>query len=64
MEKHTNPPELLTKCELAKQCKCSVRTIDNWMRLGVIPYLKVGRCVRFNHSQVVEALSKYEVPEK
>lgn len=64
MGKQNNPTELLTKRELAEKCKCSVRTIDKWISLGMIPYLKVLRTVRFDLDQVMEALLKYEVSEK
>jgi excisionase family DNA binding protein len=42
---------LLNKAELARFCGVRVRTIENWMRLG-LPYFKIGRTVRFKLSDI------------
>jgi excisionase family DNA binding protein len=47
---------LLTKRELAQKLKLSRRTIDYWMRDGRLPYLKIGKTVRFQWRQVLEKL--------
>jgi excisionase family DNA binding protein len=36
-----------TKEELAKMLKVTPRTIENQMRLGKLPFIKIGRSVRF-----------------
>ena len=39
--------QLLTKAQVALYVQCTPRCIDNWMRRGYLPYLKIGRAVRF-----------------
>jgi predicted DNA-binding transcriptional regulator AlpA len=39
----------------------SKRSLDNWMKRGWLPYIKLGRSVRFRWSDVVEQLAKYRV---
>ena len=52
---------LLTKRELADVYRVSTRTVSNWMKSGVLPYLKVGRVVRFDRASVSEALGAFTV---
>ena len=52
---------LLRKKELAQQLAISKRTLDVWMQKGRIPFLKVGRSVRFRLPDVLEKLSEYRV---
>ena len=52
---------LLRKRELAPQLAISKRTLDVWMQKGRIPFLKVGRSVRFRLSDVLEKLNEYRV---
>ena len=44
--------EYLTKREIAQRLNKKTRTIDNWMRLGILPYYKFGRTVAFKWSDV------------
>jgi excisionase family DNA binding protein len=46
------PEEFINKAEVARRLKKQVRTIDNWMRLGLLPYYKIGRSVNFKWSEV------------
>jgi len=52
---------LLRKCELAEKLAISKRTLDIWMQKGRIPFLKVGRSVRFRLPDVLEKLQSYRV---
>jgi excisionase family DNA binding protein len=52
---------LLRKRELAEKLAISKRTLDVWMHMGRIPFLKVGRSVRFRLPDVLEKLSAYRV---
>ena len=52
---------LLRKRELAEKLAISKRTLDVWMQKGRIPFLKVGRSVRFRLPDVLEKLSAYRV---
>ncbi len=57
LEKYT----LATAPELARICKVSRRTVDNWIKARRIPFIKVGAAVRFNVPEVMAALSKFTV---
>ena len=48
--------ELLTKRELAKRLKVSTRSIDNWVRDGLVPKIKICGTCRFNWETVRQAL--------
>jgi excisionase family DNA binding protein len=52
---------LLRKRELAEKLAISKRTLDVWMQQGRIPFLKVGRSVRFRLPDVLEKLQTYRV---
>jgi excisionase family DNA binding protein len=52
---------LLRKRELAEKLAISKRTLDVWMQKGRIPFLKVGRSVRFRLSDVLEKLQSFRV---
>jgi excisionase family DNA binding protein len=52
---------LLRKPELAEKLAISKRTLDVWMQKGRIPFLKVGRSVRFRWPDVLEKLNAYRV---
>jgi hypothetical protein len=54
--------KLLTKPELAPRYHVVPRTIDHWMKAGIIPYLKIGRkLVRFDPIECDRALEKFKV---
>ena len=48
--------ELLEKPETAKRLKISKRTLDQWMRSGQVPFLKIGKTVRFRWNDVISHL--------
>ena len=48
----------IDKKETAKRLDCGVRTLDNWMRLGLVPYYKISRKVCFKWSEVAAALKE------
>jgi excisionase family DNA binding protein len=52
---------LLTKRGLAPKLQISTRTIDAWMREGRIPFLKLGKTVRFRLPDVLEKLNSFRV---
>ena len=55
---------LLSKKELAPRLNVAVRTVDSWMQRGLLPYLKIGRSVRFRWSDVMEGLERFRVGAK
>ena len=54
---------LVTKKELAPVLRVSTRTVDNWQRNKILPYIKVGRLVRFNITRCLRALERFERTE-
>lgn len=46
------PEGYLTKAEVAKRLKKTVRTVENWQRRGIVPFVKCGRSVLFKWSDV------------
>jgi excisionase family DNA binding protein len=53
--------QLLDKKLVASRIRISVRTLDNWIASGRVSYLKIGKCVRFRWSAVVESLERFRV---
>jgi len=51
-------PDLMTKQDVAKFLKISVRSVDNWMRSGFLPHYRVGRVVRFRQKDIVARLDE------
>lgn len=48
----------LTKQEVARRLKKTVRTIENWQARGIIPFIKAGRSVLFNWPDVQAHLQR------
>jgi excisionase family DNA binding protein len=48
---------------IAREVKCSVRTVDHLMAKRAIPFFKLGRLVRFDVAKVKAALARFEVRE-
>lgn len=44
--------EFYTREEVAKMCNKGIRTIDLWLKLGIISRVKVGRSVLIPRSQL------------
>jgi excisionase family DNA binding protein len=40
------------KPEVARRLNKTLRTVDNWMKRGLLPYYKIGRSVSFKWSDV------------
>ncbi|HZR17849.1 MAG TPA: hypothetical protein VFE51_11025 [Verrucomicrobiae bacterium] len=52
--------EWLNKAEIADHYKCSERHINKLMERRVLPFLKMGRFVRFDRKTCDEAMRRYE----
>jgi hypothetical protein len=48
---------MLTKQELAARLKVTGRTIGNWQREGLLPYLKISSVILFDWREVREHLN-------
>ncbi|TVP98123.1 MAG: DNA-binding protein [Planctomycetaceae bacterium] len=55
--KLANRPRLVDRHELGRILKCSVPTIERLQRKGLFPVVRLGRTVRYDVDQVVEALT-------
>jgi len=52
---------ILSKAEVAEYLKVSPRSVDAWVRLGTIPFSRVGkRAVRFRESAIDRWLAERE----
>ena|SRR5579883_2143267 len=47
----------ITKPEVARRLNKQVRTVDNWMKCGILPYYKIGRSVVFKWGEIETALA-------
>lgn len=47
--------------ELARRLSIAKGTLYNWVYLRRIPFVKAGRCVRFDYQQVLETLRQYPI---
>jgi excisionase family DNA binding protein len=50
--------QMLTTEEVAHWLQVPVRTIQRWAREGSIPYLRVGRQLRFERAEVRQWMKK------
>lgn len=48
----TAPEALLAKPDVAAWLGVSVKTIDTWVRMREIPFVRVGRLVRFERAVI------------
>ncbi len=53
--------KLLTKPDIADRLRVSSRTVDVYMRDKRLPFLKIGKTVRFRWSDVIEKLATHRV---
>ena len=57
-----NERKLLTKPSLGRRYEVSIRTVDNWMKNGVIPFIKIGRkFVRFDPDECDLAIARFKI---
>jgi len=58
----TQPAEgLINKGQTSDRLGVSQRTLDNWMKAGRVPYMKIGRTVRFRWETVLSALDAFNM---
>jgi excisionase family DNA binding protein len=49
---------VLNKKQVAELLNVTVRSVDEWMKRGILPYLKIGRTVRFKSGDIVRHLDE------
>ena len=52
------PEGFIGKKEVSRRLNKGLRTVDNWMKRGLLPYYKIGRSVEFKWSEVEVHLAK------
>lgn len=52
------PEPFISKPEVARRLGKTLRTVDNWMQRGILPYYKIGRSVEFKWSDVESHLTQ------
>jgi len=66
MNDHTEPlPEepnspWRNKRQMAEHFGCDIRTITNFMRRRILPFVKIGRFVRFDVHECDKAIDRYK----
>lgn len=69
MQSHTNnlqaahPVTYLTKIQLSERLQVSPRSVDNWMKQKRIPFIRLGKSVRFKWASVEGALDRFTIRE-
>jgi predicted site-specific integrase-resolvase len=59
---HPQIREILNKSGASDLLQIKPRTLDEWMRKGIVPYAKLpSGTVRFRRSQLLEFIARYEV---
>jgi excisionase family DNA binding protein len=46
------PEGFIDKPEVARRINKTVRTVDNWMARGILPYYRLGRTIAFRWSDI------------
>jgi excisionase family DNA binding protein len=49
--------ELITEKELSKRLNLSKVTLHKYRKEGMIPYINIGRTIRYNFSEVVKSMN-------
>lgn len=55
-----SPAALITRLDVAHLSSVSPRTVDRWVKGRKIPYIKIGRTLRFRWAAVEAALVRFE----
>ena len=61
--KQMNKQQLLREKEQAKQLICSIRHLINLRNKRLIPYIKLGKSIRYDPNAVQRALEKLSIKE-
>ena len=56
--KTTSQENFISKSKVAKRLNRSLKTVNNWMKRGILPYYKLGHRVSFRWSEVVAHLQE------
>ena len=59
--KTVNTQELISREELAKRLKITVRCIINYEKKNILKPLRIGTTIRYNWEQVIKLMSKNQL---
>ena len=51
---------LLRDRDVAELCNASVRTVIDWRNAGKLPFIRIGRSIRYRPESVAAALARME----
>jgi len=51
---------LLRDRDVAELCNASVRTVIDWRNAGKLPFIRIGRSIRYRPESVTAALARME----
>lgn len=54
-------PAFLKKAEVARMLRVSERTVEIWVRNGIIPAFRLGRSVRFDRDAILDHLRQQQL---
>jgi excisionase family DNA binding protein len=60
----TSSYNLLDKIETAERLRISLRTLDNRIKAGTIPFVRLGKLVRFIPSDIEKFIEAHKVGAK
>ena len=49
---------LIDKKQMAARLAVTPRTLENWMKRGLVPYIRIGRVVRYDLEEVIGTLKR------
>jgi hypothetical protein len=59
------PPDFINKAEVARRLNKTVKTVDNWMKRGILPYYKLAHTVTFRWPEIEAQLqANYRVASR
>jgi hypothetical protein len=64
MQEHLTAPKLNTPQEQADQMRCCLRHLDNLRHKRLIPFIRLGRSIRYDPVAAHKALQKLTIKEQ
>ena len=58
---HNSSNSLLDKIQTAERINISLRNLDNRIKAGTIPFVKIGRLVRFIPSDIEKFIEAHKI---
>ena len=57
-EADTSTNDLMTEKEASEYLRINIRQLYNWRISGLIPYIKIGKAIRYRKAAIDNALAK------